>query len=201
MPAHIYACHKELIAAGELERMSGVFEFYRDRHGNIALTNKNHILFQYGDQKITPEQKAFIRNGNREAFWKARKAVGDPIADVALPILHNKGINGSFANWLTGLRDNPKRLNQLGVDLMIEHAKAVTNDLDQCIGNVPGVLGPSQVAEYHHQVFTKHGIGSWLLGADGSWLFGGTLFNIPADLYRRTWCRACDFVSSRVGAN
>lgn len=111
MSGHIYACHKELIAADELQRMAGVYEFYRDRFGRVALTNQNHSLFEYGDQRITPEQKIFIQNGNREAFWKARQAVGDPVADVALPILYNTGINGRFANLLTGLRGDPEKLN------------------------------------------------------------------------------------------
>lgn len=83
---------------------------------------------------------------------------------------------------------------------MIEHAKAVTIDIENCIGNVPGVLSPEQVAEYHHVVFEKHRISSFLLGSDGSWLFGGTLFNLPANLYRPVWCRACDFIGPSVGA-
>ncbi len=82
---------------------------------------------------------------------------------------------------------------------MIEHAKAVTKDIRDCVGNVPGVLSPEQVAEYHHVVFQKIGIGSTFLGSDGSWLFGGTLFNLPANLYRPVWCRACDFIGTGIG--
>lgn len=155
MTQFIYSCHRAKISSGELRRLTGIIEAYRDKYGNLALTNQNQRLFDYGDQRITSEQWAAVMRGDRKSFWTARKTVGDPIADVALPILNNTGINGKFANWLTGLRNDPVKLNQLGVDLMIEHAKAVTYDLKNCIGNVPGLLSPEQVAEYHHAVFVK----------------------------------------------
>ena len=201
MSDFIHSCHRSLISSGELIRLEGIMEAYRDKQGNIALTDQNARLFEYGDQSVTPEQRVYIQTGNRKAFWKARKEIGDPVADVALAILGDSGINGKVANWLTGLKDNPVKLNQLGVDLMIEHAKAVTKDIENCGGNVPGVLNPEQVAIYHHDVFRKYGIGSFLLGSDGSWLFGGTLFNLPADLYRPTWCTACDFTGPWIGAD
>ncbi|MBJ7551622.1 hypothetical protein [Marinomonas ostreistagni] len=171
-----------------------------DKNGDIALTEQNHRLFEYKDQRITAEQEQAILRADRKTFWTLRKQVGDPIADVALPILNNSGVNGRVANLLTGLSNDPIKLNQLGVDLMIEHGKAVTRDYEKCSGNVPGLLNPEQVAQYHHDVFLKHGIGSSLLGSDGSWLFGGTLFNLPASLYRPIWCRACDFTGPKVGA-
>lgn len=200
MPGYLHTCHQRKVNSGELSRLTRVVEAYVNRQGEIALTDQNERLFDYGDQRITPQQKVYIQNGNRRAFWNARKKVGDPIASVALPILEDAGVNGKVANWLTGLRSNPEKLNALGVDLMIEHAKAVTIDLENCVGNVPGVLSPEQVAQYHHVVFEKHGISSFLLGSDGSWLFGGTLFNLPANLYRPVWCRACDFIGPSVGA-
>lgn len=201
MSQFINSCHKTKISNGELIRLSGIVKIYVDKYGDIALTDQNTKLFNYGDQRITSEQQAYILAGNRRGFWTARKAVGDPIADVALPILNDTGINGKVANWLTGLRGDPIKLNQLGIDLMIEHAKTVTSDLSNCTGNVPGLLSPEQVAKYHHIVFKKHGIGSFLLSSDGSWLFGGTLFNLPSNLYRPIWCNACDFVGPSIGAN
>lgn len=200
MNTYIHVCHKEKINAGELKRISQYIEAFANKRGKVMLTSQNAKLYKYGDQTITPEQITYIMTGNRRAFWTARQKVGDPIAEVAIPILNNSGVNGKVANWLTGLKSDPEKLNQLGIDLMIEHAKYVTEDLKKCIGNIPGVLSPEQVAEYHHNVFKKHGIGSSLLGSDGSWLFGGTLFNLPADLYRPIWCKSCDFIGRHVGA-
>lgn len=200
MGSFVYSCHRAKISSGELVRLTGIIEAYMDQSGSIALTEQNHRLFEYKDQRITAEQRQAIRRADRKTFWALRKQVGDPIADVALPILNNSGINGRVANLLTGLSNDPIKLNQLGVDLMIEHANAVSNDYRNCSGNVPGLLNPEQVAKYHHDVFLKHGIGSNLLGSDGSWLFGGTLFNLPASLYRPIWCRACDFTGPQVGA-
>ena len=37
--------------------MTGIIEAYRDKHGDIALTDQNEQLFEYGDQSITAEQK------------------------------------------------------------------------------------------------------------------------------------------------
>jgi hypothetical protein len=142
MPEYLHTCHQRRVHSGELSRLTRVVEAYVNRQGEIALTDQNERLFDYGDQRITPQQKIYIQNGNRRAFWNARKKVGDPIARVALPILEDAGVNGKVANWLTGLRSNPEKLNALGVDLMIEHAKAVTIDLENCVGNVPGVLSP-----------------------------------------------------------
>ncbi|WP_020407479.1 hypothetical protein [Hahella ganghwensis] len=201
MTDFIYACQKAKIDSGELQRMSSIVEYYLDSSGAIALTQQNANLHRYGDQTITAQQKEFIKAGDRKSFWYSRRSVGDPIAEVAIPILEDSGINGRVANWLTTFKGDPRKLNQLGVDLMIEHAKAVTYDLRNCIGNVPGVLSPEQVAEYHHIVFKKHGVGSGLLSTDGSWLFGGTLFNLPPDLYRMIWCHSCDFLGTGIGSS
>ncbi len=201
MTQFIYSCHKAKIKSKELIRLTGIIEAYKDKHGNIALTDQNTRQFKYGDQRITTEQWAAVMRADRKTFWSLRKKVGDPIADVAMPILGNKGMNGKVANWLTGLNNDPVKLNLLGVDLMLEHAKAVNKDIIDCSGNIPGLLDPEQVAAYHLDVFKKHGIGSFLLGSDGSWLFGGTLFNLPASLYRPLWCNACDFHGPGVGAN
>jgi len=195
----VYSCHRAKISSGELIRLTGIIEAYRDKHGDPALTDQNAQLFEYGDQKITVEQRVAIGRADRKTFWRLRKKVGDPIADIALAILKNVGINGKTGTWLTGLKNDPVKLNELGVQLMIQHAKSVTWDMEQCIGNVPGLLSPEQVAKYHHDVFKRFGIGSDFLGSDGSWLFGGTLFNLPANLYRPIWCRACDFIGPGVG--
>lgn len=200
MESFLHTCHRAKINSGELQRTTGIIEFYLDRAGKLAVTPQNAQLFKYGDLRITSEQRAAAMRGDRKTFWRLRQEVGDPIADVAIPILENRGINGQVANRLTGLSDNPKRLQELGVALMAAHIKATSHDFKKCVGNVPGLLSPDQVAEYHHDVFNKFRIGTWLWNkSDGSWLFGGTLFNLPADLYRVVWCRACDFIGTGIG--
>ena len=94
--------HRAKINSGELTRLSNIIEAYRDKQGDIALTNQNERLFEYGDQRISSSQQAAIIRGDRKLFWSLRQKVGDPIADVAIPILKNAGINGKTANWLTG---------------------------------------------------------------------------------------------------
>jgi len=199
MTQFIYACHRSKISSGELVRLTGIINAYRDKYGHIKVTDQNNQLFNYGDQKITSEQRAAIVRGDRKVFWMLRKKVGDPIADTAISILNNEGISGKLANWLTGLKNDPESLNKLGVALMVEHAQAVTWDINNCVGNVPGLLSPEQVADYHYSVFKHIGIGSFLLDSDGSWLFGGTMFNLPANLYRPVWCKACDFIGVGIG--
>lgn len=199
MTEFLYSCHRAKISSNELTRLTGIIEAYKNKHGDVALTDQNTRLFKYGDQSITTEQEAAAMRGDRKTFWALRKKVGDPIADVAIPILNNKGLNGKVANLLTGLSNDPVKLNKLGVLLMLEHIKAVKFDMEDCAGNVPGLLSPAQVAKYHHDVFKHLNIGSSLLGSDGSWLFGGTLFNLPSELYRPIWCNACDFYGTGVG--
>ena len=197
MASFIHACQQAKINSGEIKRAAAIIEYYLDKAGHVALTSQNARLFQYGNQRITGEQESAAMRGDRKTFWTLRKAVGDPIADVALPILNNEGINGQVANRLTGFSGNPVRLNELGVRLMQAHINAVKDDYKHCMGNVPGLLSPEQVAIYHHAVFKEFGVGAQWLDSDGSWLFGGTLFNLPASLYRPIWCRACDFIAPR----
>lgn len=197
MSQFLHACQRANINRGDVLRAAAIIEYYLDRAGHVAITDQNARLFRYGDQRITAEQKAAAIRGDRKTFWTLRKAVGDPIADVALPILNNTGLNGRIANRLTGLSDNPLRLNELGVALMKAHVWAVNQDMDNCLGNVPGLLSPEQVAHYHHAVFGSFGIGRQWIDSSGSWLFGGTLFNLPPSLYRPVWCRACDFIAPR----
>ncbi len=73
MTKFIYSCHRTKVSSGELIRLTGIIEAYRDKHGYIALTNQNKRLFKYGDQRITDEQRAAIKSGNRKVFWELRK--------------------------------------------------------------------------------------------------------------------------------
>ena len=201
MGSFLHECHLERIDKGELKRTTGIIELYLNRYGNVAVTPQNARLFSYGDLRITAEQQIAAMRGDRKTFWNLRKKAGDPIADVAIPILENRGLNGRVANFLTGLSDKPEKLQKLGVELMKAHINATNHDVRECSGNVPGLLSPKQVAKYHHAVFKMLGIGSTLWNdTDGSWLFGGTLFNLPPDLYRPIWCTACDFTGSGIGS-
>lgn len=55
--------------------ITGMIEAYRDKYGSLAWTDQNKRLFNYGDQRITPEQRAAIMRGDRKSFWTARKKV------------------------------------------------------------------------------------------------------------------------------
>lgn len=200
MGSFLHECHLARIDRGELQRTTAIIEYYWDREGNIAATDQNARLHEYGDLRVTAEQRIAAMRGDRKTFWRLRKEVGDPVADVAIPILENRGINGRVANILTGLTDDPEKLQRLGVALMRVHIRATKYDYEHCIGNVPGLLSPDQVAEYHHVVFNHFGIGTHLWNnANGSWLFGVTLFNLPPSLYRPVWCNACDFAGTGIG--
>lgn len=200
MGTFLHACHLARIDRGELERTTGIIEHYLNQEGRIEVTPQNARLHTYGNLRITSAQRIAATRADRRTFWRLRKAAGDPIADVALPILENRGMNGRMANFLTGLSDNPERLHELGVALMKAHINATIYDYDNCIGNVPGLLSPEQVAAYHHAVFNQFGIGpQFWNNSSGSWLFGGTLLNLPANLYRPVWCHACDFTGTGIG--
>ncbi len=68
MAQFIHSCHRVKIDARELTRLTGIIEAYKDKQGNIALTNQNKRLFDYGDQRITSEQRVAIIHGNRKWF-------------------------------------------------------------------------------------------------------------------------------------
>lgn len=200
MSTFLHECHLARINRGELQRTTGIIEHYLNQSGQIEVTSQNANLHTYGNLRITPEQEIAAMRADRRTFWRLRKAAGDPIADVAIPILENRGLNGRVANFLTGLSGNPEKLHELGVALMKAHINATKFDYENCTGNVPGLLSPDQVAEYHHVVFNQFGIGARLWNdTNGSWLFGGTLLNLPPNLYRPVWCNACDFTGTGIG--
>ena len=86
-------------------------------------------------------------------------------------------------------------MEEIGRQLARAHANAVA--LDEI--SIFHLLSPRQVADYHHEIFNKHGIPSYL--------FGGTLavpsvhFPVPggwsqalfdANVYSSLWCEGCD---------
>lgn len=85
MPDYLYACHHRKINSGELSRLTHIVEAFVNSRGEIALTDQNERLFDYGNQRITEQQKVYIQNGNRRAFWNARREVGDRLQALLYP--------------------------------------------------------------------------------------------------------------------
>ncbi|WP_290982862.1 RHS repeat-associated core domain-containing protein [Ferrovibrio sp.] len=143
---------------------------------------------------ITPEQRTLANDGKVREFWSSRRAIGDPIADIALKSLDPPG---GLIDTLFGGASINDRLNafsriyagkdvnimQIRVDLMRAHVIAVDSDAR----GAPGLLSPRQVAEYHHEVFVLHGLPATA--------FGGTPFTGrlgEANWTRAVWCNRCD---------
>lgn len=49
-------------------------------------------------------------------------------------------------------------IHRVGADLAAAHSAAVTQDLKAATWTVPGLLSRAQIADYHHQVFARHGL-------------------------------------------
>lgn len=88
------------------------------RAARLYSSDQNANLHEYGDQRLTDEQRFHMNRGNRKTFWHLRKTVGDPIAELALAILTDSGVSGRVANWVTGFRNKPKKLTLLFVSLL-----------------------------------------------------------------------------------
>jgi hypothetical protein len=92
-------------------------------------------------------------------------------------------------------------MEQIGLELARAHAEAVMNDHK----GVHYLLSPHQVADYHHNVFIKHGVPSHLFGGThqigGHWYLpeisvpsrdGWAPTQFDADVYSGLWCKGCD---------
>ena len=140
------------------------YETERARAAQKGQSLGDYMQEKFGKLAITDEERGFAEAGDRKAFWASRMERGDPIAKVALGIVNNesfvgyKYVGGRLANMFTGLEG--EALNVLGIDLMVAHIGAVDFDLNKKIG-IPGLLSPTQAAMYHHEVFSRHGLGSW----------------------------------------
>jgi len=76
MTTFVYSCHRAKIDSGELIRLTGIIEAYKDKHGGIALTDQNERLFEYGDQRITSEQRAAYSPWRPKSILGAQKKGG-----------------------------------------------------------------------------------------------------------------------------
>ena len=89
-------------------------------------------------------------------------------------------------------------MEEIGAKLALSHMRATSVDKI----NIHSLLSPKQVADYHHEVFKKHGIPSYLFG--GTLAVPGVYFPVPgvpgrwsqgifdANVYSSLWCKGCD---------
>jgi hypothetical protein len=142
----------------------------------VADTVRKLVNGMAKDQSITPEQRRLAELGDAEAFWKARKAVGDPVARFGLASLHpktdpmdtlfgGKSINDRLEAFSRVYAGRSADIPAIRQDLIRAHVAAV--DADRT--GHPGRLTPGQITDYHHEVLEKYGLPSTT--------FGGTPFS------------------------
>ena len=147
------------LVGGEFEDgfITGLFShaFNSKLHENsVPISETDRILAQNATSASGAD-----RNIYREAFWEGRWVAGDPLADTALAIVQNTGLNGKTANWLAKI-GGATDLEALGVDLINAHIAATDRDTY----GIPYNLGTNQIRDYHHSVFDDHGISPWAYG-------------------------------------
>ena len=136
------------------------------------------------EAKLTDEQRDFVEKGQTREFWESRLKSGDPIAQLALDILDNKGL---------GVRANERlqdfameygielKLSEVSLKLMEAHAKATEGDGD-------GLLRAAVIAQYHHEVFATYGLPPETFGGTP---FFGALWEAKVHYTKPYWCEAC----------
>ena len=142
-----------------------------------------------GDYRITDEERALARAGDRRGFWGSRSRRGDPIAPLALDIADNKGWKAKVANalvvvhaWIGGVEVDRQRL---GFDFMQEHIGATDADTS----GIPGLLSAETITEYHHPALERHGLPPTAFGGTP---FTGTIEEVR--FWDSVWCGGCDSV-------
>lgn len=133
------------------------------------------LTAQKVNHAITDAERQLVADGNIQGFWESRLATGDPVARAGLASLNPSGglidalfggasINNRLQAFARVYMGVPLDIDQVRVELANAHIRFT--DLDT--SGIPGLLNPSQIAEYHHQVFRRHGLPSTA--------FGGTPF-------------------------
>ncbi len=131
---------------------------------------------------ISEAERRAAQDGNRREFWKLRLNSGDPLAPTALAIVNSSTFSGRFANEV--LRQAIRKqsptigpfglahvMENIGVDLMLEHVIAVDRFINPNI---------SQITDYHTDVFKSYGLPESTFG--GTFFFGnGQLTNVIAE--------------------
>ena len=144
---------------------------------------------------VTDEQRQLVADGKIQEFWESRLAAGDPVARAGLASLNPEGgvvdylfggtsINNRLQAFANVYADGALNIDQVRVDLATAHINFTDGDR---LG-VRGLLNPGQIAEYHHQVFDRHGLPPTT--------FGGTPFTGAvgeAWATRPVWCGGCDW--------
>ena len=132
--------------------------------------------------KLTPEQIKLENEGKVKEFWESRLDSGDPIAELALDVLNDRGF-GAFANErllnFAEQYDIRLTIEEVNVRVMRKHAEITKVDKD-------GLLTAVNIARYHHEVFAEYGLppetfgGTPVTGLPGEAAFTGWI-----------WCREC----------
>jgi len=146
----------------------------------------NHGLHK-GSLRETEQERMLRENDDPAGYYAARAARGDHYAETALGVvlddtpigwMANKGLQGTAA--LNGVEYNDLGVN---IDLMNAHAGAVASDTSGTIG----LLSPSQIASYHHDIFGGMGLPNSTFGGTP---ITGTMFDLT--LTAPIWCSQCD---------
>jgi len=170
---------------------------------------------------ITDEQREYAESGNFLEFWKSRWACLDPVAKTAL-IGWGKGkaidatwfetLSASYTWWSLSSYIDDYNLSVSMKEIGEELARAHVRSIDEDKLNIPFLLSPRQVADYHHDVFDDYNIPPYLFGGTlpaGLYipdLFGGIILfgayaPVPdgwspmmfdANVYSNMWCEGCD---------
>ena len=147
---------------------------------------------QKGNLRETEEQKKLRQAGDVEGYYKARAAAGDAYAERALMVVQDQCI--SFDTCLMASANfnlhSTALINGVDIDtrdvqvrLMNAHALAVEADN---LG-IPGLLNPTQITVYHHQVFTDLGLPKATFGGTP---LTGQLWEVG--IWDGLWCKGCD---------
>ncbi len=150
---------------------------------------------QKGNYAITDAERQLVADGKIQEFWESRLAVGDPVARAGLASLNPSGgaldylfggtsINNRLQAFANVYTDGVLNIDQIRVELANAHIQFTDSDK---LG-IRGLLNPGQIAEYHHQVFDRHGLPPTA--------FGGTPFTgavHEAHFTRSIWCGGCDW--------
>ena len=163
---------------------------------SVHLFNSEGHIGQKGNgYGVTDEQRQLVADGKIQEFWESRLAAGDPVARAGLASLNPEGglvdylfggtsINNRLQAFANVYSDGVLDIDQVRVDLATAHIYFTDGDR---LG-VRGLLNPGQIAEYHHQVFDRHGLPPTT--------FGGTPFTGvvgEAWVTRPVWCGGCDW--------
>ena len=155
--------------------------------------NGNQQAKKADSLRETPAQRKLRETGDVEGYYKARAEAGDSYAARALMVVQDQCTSPTacvmaYANMrLTGnyllIHGELPNLKEVQIALMNKHAEFVQADNF----GVKGLLNPTQIAEYHYEVFDTMGLPRSTFGGTP---LTGRLFE--AGVWRSIWCTGCD---------